>query len=351
MTRKQIVSLYIVLTLLFLLGLRTFYIKHPVLSGQTMGTRYNVKISGYLSRSASNRLQQQIDDTLENISRQMSTWEPDSEITLFNESAASDPFPVSLEFAAVVTRALEFSDSTSGAFDPTLQPLLNLWGFGSEGDRKKVPTEEEIDQVWAYTGAELVWLEDTTNLWKEVPEVQLDLGAIAKGYGTDTIGRLLDASGFDNWFVEIGGEVAVHGLNDKGRPWSIGIQYPASLAPENNFQGILYVTNGAVATSGDYRNFIEQDGELYTHIIDPWTGQAILTNTASVTVFAPDCLDADAAATALFVLGAEEGLVWVEEHPEAEALFLLRNPDGAIEERLSSGFAAATGYISKNETP
>ena len=276
----------------------------------------------------------------------MSTWDPESEISLFNASEEFGPFPVSSPFAEVVTRALEFSDSTSGAFDPTLQPLLNVWGFGSDSEEHKMPSSEEIDRALASTGADMVWLEDGTNLWKAAPAVGLDLGAIAKGHGVDMIGQLLHSAGYENWFVEIGGEVAARGVNPKGNPWRIGIQHPAG----DELEGILNLTNGAVATSGDYRNYIEHDGKLYAHIIEPWTGQAIYTNTASVTVMAPSCLDADAAATALFVLGADEGLVWVEEHPEAEAMFLVRNEDGTLTGRFSSGFVAATGYVPANET-
>lgn len=351
MSLQKTIRIYVALLLVLLLGLRTFYRKDPTLSGETMGTTYSVKIKGYVLHSAENKLSRKIEETLSEINRQMSTWDPDSEISIVNHSDKTGPFPVSAEFATVVTRALEFAESTSGAFDPTLQPLLNLWGFGSESGEWKIPSEEEIVRVLTNTGPDMVWLEDSTNLWKSTPEVQLDLGAIAKGYGVDVISRLLDAHGYENWFVEIGGEVSVRGVNPQGNPWRIGIQFPSGSAGIDQLQGILHLTNGAVATSGDYRNFIEQDGKLYTHIIDPWSGNTILTNTASVTVFTPSCLDADAAATALFVFGADVGMAWVEEHPEAEAMFLLRDPQGEIHERFSSGFTAATGYISQNETP
>lgn len=344
MPKRYILTLYLVLSLFFLAGLRSFFVKHPVFSGSTMGTTYRVQISGYISRSTLNPLQQRIEERLEEINRQMSTWRADSEISRFNASTSTNAFPVSDAFAAVVSRALEFADVTEGTFDPTLQPLLNLWGFGSGGERSKIPTDEEIDQVMGFIGADLVWLEDGTNLWKGIDEVQLDLGAIAKGYGADAIGGLLDAIGYKNWFVEIGGEVAVRGVNPRGRPWTVGIQYPSALAPPDALYGILHLTNGTVATSGDYRNYFEEDGTYYTHIIDPWTGQSVRTNTASVTVYAPYCLDADAAATALFVLGVEDGLNWTELQPDIEALFLLRGTNGTIDVQMSSGFAAATGY-------
>jgi thiamine biosynthesis lipoprotein len=350
MSRGTIIRLYIGLLLIFVLGIRSYYVKHPILVGHTMGTEYSVTIKGYVSRSAIKKIQRTIEGQLVEINRQMSTWDPDSEISQFNAWEKSGPFPVSPAFADVVTRALEFSDSTSGAFDPTMQPLLNLWGFGSESAEKKIPSDEEIENVLANTGAELIWIEDGTNLWKAAPEVNLNLGAIAKGHGVDILGQALTTAGFESWFVEIGGEVAVRGLNPAGNPWRVGIQYPSSDPTIAQLHGILHLTNGAAATSGDTQNYIEHEGKLYAHIIEPWTGQAILTNTASVTVVAPTCLDADAVATALFVLGVDEGLVWVEEHPEAEAMFLVRNEDGTLAGRFSSGFEALTGYVSANET-
>ena len=304
MSRKKIIQLYLGLLLIFVLGIRSFYVKHPIIIGDTMGTEYSITLKGYVSRNAIKELQQVIDEQLVEINRQMSTWDPDSEISLFNASEESGPFPVSPAFAEVVTRAIEFSDSTSGAFDPTLQPVLNLWGFGSDSEEQKIPSDEEIANALAYTGADMVWLEDGTNLWKAAPAVNIDLGAIAKGHGVDVLGQLLTSAGYADWFVEIGGEVAVRGLNPAGNPWRVGIQYPSSNPIIDQLHGILHLTNGATATSGDYRNYIEHEGKIYAHIIEPWTGQAVFTNTASVTVVAPSCLDADAAATALFVLGA-----------------------------------------------
>ena len=347
MTRKKIIQIIIGLALVSALAIRLNFIKHPRLTGQTMGTTYSVTIKGYVARSSVAALEERIENMLEEINRQMSTWDPDSEISRFNTAQECGPFPMSPAFAEVTARALEFGEATDGAFDATLQPLLNLWGFGSEGGDREIPTEDAIAEVMKLTGPDMVWIEDDTNLWKAVPEVQLDLGAIAKGYGVDVIGRLLDGAGYENWFVEIGGEVSVRGTNPEGEPWRIGIQYPQPLA--EGFQGILHLTNGAVATSGDYQNFIEHEGMIYSHLLDPRHGHAVLSDTASVTVLAPGCMDADAAATALFVMDIEEALTWIEEQPEAEALFLMRSEDGQITERFSSGFTNATGYSSNEE--
>jgi thiamine biosynthesis lipoprotein len=245
-----------------------------------------------------------------------------------------------------VRKALELSDASGGAFDPTLQPLLNLWGFGSEGVERTVPTDEAIAECKARTGWAKLTVSADNALLKTEPEVSLALGAIAKGFGVDAIGQILEDEGLSNWFVEIGGEVVVQGKNPTGEPWRIGIQYPSTtLMEEGRLQGILHLTTGAVATSGDYRNYLERDGQIYSHILDPRSGRAVLTDTASVSVYAPNCTDADGLATALYVMGPDEGLQWIETMPGVEALFLVRSGESIIE-RFSSGFLSATGYTS-----
>ena len=348
MTRKKIIQICMALVLILIFGIRGFYIKHPIFTGWTMGTGYSVTINGYVSRADIDTLSLQIEAELDEINRQMSTWEPDSEISRFNHSDSTGPFQASKEFTSVVRRALELSESTGGAFDPTLQPLLNLWGFGSEGEDQKVPSDADIAEAQTHVGWRKVTVEDSSGLQKKSPGLSLDLGAIAKGYGVDALAGILDEAGYENWFVEIGGEVVVKGFNPDGVPWRIGIQYPTTNPmEEGRLQGIVNLVRGATATSGNYRNYLVQDGVLYSHILDSRSGRAVLSDTASVTVVAPNCMDADGMATALFVMGAEEGLAWVEGRPEVEALFLVRGDGGEIFEKFSSGFVASTGYISE----
>jgi thiamine biosynthesis lipoprotein len=347
MTRRKIIQIILGLALVTVFAVRGFYLKNPILVGGTMGTSYSVTVKGYVSRAATDRLYQKIEVELAEVNQEMSTWIKDSEISRFNRSTNTEPFQTSEAFAQVVGAALELSASTGGAFDPTLNPLLNLWGFGSGSgnERRKVPSDAEIAKVKNQTGWHQLHVDEkTSTLWKSIPGLQLDLGAIAKGYGVDAVGHLLDREGYKNWFVEIGGEVAVRGTNPDGVPWRIGIQFPTTNPVVDRLQGILNLAQGAVATSGDYRNYIEQDGLLYSHILDPRSGRAALSDTASVTVSAPDCMHADGIATALFVMGADEGLAWVEKQPEVEALFLVRGADGKISEKFSSGFEVATGY-------
>lgn len=321
-------------------------IKNPGCQGKTMGTTYNIRLAGKFPNKELERLTKDIDSALVEINRQMSTWDPSSEISMFNHAQTTEPVEVSADFAEVVSRALSFSASSGGAFDPTLQPLLNLWGFGSEAKHRAVPSKEEIDLAKSQTGWEKVSVAAPDQLIKKQPEISLALGAIAKGYGVDAIAGLLQDRGYENWFVEIGGEVTVHGNNPDGEPWKIGIQFPSPLPGDTRLQGILHISNGAVATSGDYRNYIEQDGALYSHILDPRSGRALYSTTASVSVYADNCTDADAIATTLFVMGPETGIEWIENQEGVEALFLERNPDGSIAEICSSGFCAATEYDS-----
>ncbi len=312
-----------------------------------MGTSYSIRISGKVKRSALQQLTRKIDAELLEVNRQMSTWDPASEISKFNHSTSTDSIPVSEDFAKVVARALEFSKATAGAFDPTLQPLLNLWGFGSEGEEQGIPSDADILAVKASTGWEKISVDLPDRLCKFRPDVSLSLGAIAKGYGVDASARILEDGGFENWFVELGGEVFVKGHNPAGVPWKIGIQFPDIDPLNDRLQGILHISNGAVATSGDYRNYREVNGSIHSHILDPRTGYAALSETASVTVYAPNCTDADAMSTSLFVMDADEGIEWIEKRPDAEAMFLLRAGNGEIIERFSSGFTEATGYISE----
>ncbi|MBT8042319.1 MAG: FAD:protein FMN transferase, partial [Pontiella sp.] len=312
MPRKRIITSVLALILVLFLGvggyLRSQVIVHPAHWGETMGTSYSIKISGKAKKPELAELYETIKERLEEINGQMSTWDPDSEISRFNHSASTEPFACSQAFAFVVKRALELAQSTDGAFDPTLQPLLNLWGFGSEGEERRIPGDAEIAEARKHTGWAKLSIANGAGIQKKEPKLSLALGAIAKGYGVDAIATILKGSGFENWFVEIGGEIAVLGLNPDGVPWKIGIQQPTTNPMDQTLRGKLNLTNGAVATSGDYRNYIEEDGRIYSHLLDPRTGRAVRSQTASVTVVAPRCMDADGIATALFVMGVEEGL-------------------------------------------
>lgn len=338
----------LVIVLVFGIGgiVRSGTIKNPSRGGATMGTGYSIKIAGKVKETRLTEISEKVESTLKEVNRQMSTWDPESEISRFNHSGSLEAFPCSEAFSLVVRNALDLSQSTSGAFDPTLQPLLNLWGFGSEAEERTVPSDAAVANAMQMTGWSKVTADDSSNLWKSDPNISLALGAIAKGYGVDAVGQVLDQAGLQNWFVEIGGEVLAKGVNGEKNPWRIGIQFPTTNPMDFKLQGIVHVTNGAIATSGDYRNYIQEGDTIYSHILDPRTGRAVKSRTASVTVLAPTCMEADGIATALFVMGPEEGLPWVEQRNDVEAFFMKRASDGEIIELFSSGFKEATGYTS-----
>ncbi|NOZ03337.1 MAG: FAD:protein FMN transferase [FCB group bacterium] len=312
-----------------------------VLTGQTMGTTYTVKVLPGDLPVNSESLQAGIDSVLVEINRQMSTYSEQSEISRFNRSRDLAPFPVSSAFAAVVQRALEISALTKGAFDITVMPLVDLWGFGphhsADDQIWSPPKASEIEIMLRKIGFDKLSVADGT-IQKAIPGLQLDVNAIAKGYGVDAVANYLMDRGFNRFLVEIGGEVRGLGENQKGEPWLIGIDQPRlGSFPGADIRATVLLENNALATSGDYRNYFEYQGELYSHAIDPRTGYPTQSKVASATVMAPTCMDADALATALMILGEEEGLKLIESLPEVEALIIIRERDGQFRQRVSSG--------------
>jgi thiamine biosynthesis lipoprotein len=305
------------------------------LSGLTMGTTYSVKaVVSASDPSDEAELKPEIERLLREISRQMSTYVVDSEISLFNESQSTEPFLVSSEFAGVVQRAIRWSGESGGAFDITILPLLDLWGFGPKqklplltGD---LPTKELLQQTLQWVGFEKLSISNDS-LVKAHPALKIDLGAIAKGYGVDAVFEWMLARGFDRLMVEIGGEVRASGKNLRGSDWKIGVRKPIPRSGSEGqavLQWILPLRGQAVATSGDYESFFELDGQVFSHEIDPRTGYPARNGVASVTVVAPNCMDADALATALMVLGLEKGMELIESLGGYEALVVIREQDG-----------------------
>ncbi|MBP7829460.1 MAG: FAD:protein FMN transferase [Kiritimatiellae bacterium] len=320
--------------------------RHPAWTGETMGTLYSIKLADSpLGRRALRELQAELDRCLVEVNRQMSHYQPDSEISRFNRHESGEPFPVSPGFASVVRFALELSRRSGGVFDPTLGPLIDLWGFGAPGRADHLPSDGELAEARQRTGAGRLSVTPDGKLVKAVPGLHLNVSAVAKGYGVDEAARVIRARGISNAFVEIGGEVVAYGHNAEGQKWRIGVDAPRPDAlPGQELETILHLSGLAVATSGDYRNFfVDEKGERFTHILDPRTGRPIRHDLASVTVVAPDCMTADGLATTLFVMGAEEGMKWIESWPGIEALFILRESGGRFVCRPTPGFVNLTG--------
>lgn len=286
-------------------------------SGVTMGTTYAIKIvtSGAVSVDRDG-LSQKIEKTLIEFNQVMSTYIDDSELSLFNTSPVGEWFDLSPELGEVIRLSETVYRQSSGAFDITIGPLVNLWGFGPE-DTQSLPSETDLDNAKGTVGFQYVELSERKI--RKQKNVYLDLSAIAKGHATDVIAQLLEKHHIENYIVEIGGELKIRGRNAKGRVWTIGIENP-TFGRTGAVQAISG-DNIAIATSGDYRNFYENSGERVSHTIDPVSGRPIQHDLASVTVITESGGLADAYATAINVLGPEKGRALAER--EGLAVFLV----------------------------
>ncbi|QDT34682.1 FAD:protein FMN transferase [Thalassoglobus polymorphus] len=278
------------------------------IAGETMGTTYHISWIG--NDSKPDEIQQLVDAQLVQINKLMSTYDPDSELSRFNKSTQTDWFPVSEETATVVQAALEISKLSKGAFDPTVGRLVRLWNFGSGPHTNEPPTDEEIQKALKSVGYKLINVRtDPPAISKSNPDAELDLSAIAKGFGVDVVFELLQDQGIENFMVEIGGEVRAAGTKN-GVPWTIAIERPESLT--QSMHAKVELTDEALATSGNYRNYFIKDDVRYSHTIDPRTGKPVTHQLASVSIVAKNCMHADAWATTLMVMGSEEGLKLAE---------------------------------------
>ncbi|UWR05241.1 FAD:protein FMN transferase (plasmid) [Ruegeria conchae] len=313
------------------------------LSGETMGTTFNITAIGDDLDEAA--LGQAVQETLAQVNAKMSNWDPNSEVSTFSSSDSTEPMPVSDEFAFVIEAANEVHEKSGGTFDVTLGPLIELWGFGPRKPEDPVPADAEIATALAQVGqARLLTLDSAAGtLAKSDAGVGINLSAIAKGYGIDAVAAQLRDAGIENYMVEIGGDLVAMGENDKGESWRIGIEKPE--ADAQAIQLIVPLDNLGMATSGDYKNFFEQDGVRYSHIIDPVTGRPITHRTTSVTVLADDAMMADAWATAMLALGQEKGMEIAEKNKLA-VFFISRDVTSGEEAYItvqSSAFKDALG--------
>lgn len=327
---KLLATLFI--SLLFLTGC---FSREPELvthQGLTMGTTFTVKwVSD--EPSSSSALNSEINQILERVNRSMSTYISDSELSLFNQLPAHQSADISPELAYVIRLGLDISEASAGAFDITVGPLVNLWGFGPDGRIVKAPTEQEIEAISQRVGFRFIQLEG--DKLSKRKNSYIDLSAIAKGYGVDAIAELLEKNGINSYLVEIGGELRAKGLKPNGQSWRIAIESPvASL--DRSIHRIIEVKDVGIATSGDYRNYFEENGVRFSHTIDPITAKPITHKLASVTVLANTCAEADGLATAMMVMGPEKAKAFAESEA-VEALFIIKSENG-FEEFMTSGF-------------
>lgn len=292
------------------------------LVGQAMGTRYSVLLVDPAAEVSRDRLQDGIGETLERIEDLLSTWRDDSELSKFNANLTNEWIKVSTELCRAIEQALIVSHETKGAFDITIGPLVNLWGFGPHGDVSEPPNADALLAAMNIVGYEELQTRcDEPAMRKSDAAVYVDLSGWAKGHAVDEIATLLDDHGLANYLVEIGGEVRVRGHNAEQLKWAVAIETPSTTTRSPH--SVLRVTNTSVATSGDYRNYFDHDGTHYSHTIDARTGRPIEHELAAVTVVSESAAYADAMATALLVLGPAEGPRRAEELGLA-AFFLIR---------------------------
>ncbi len=302
------------------------------LAGQTMGTTWSVKIAHAENAPVSSATQGQIEALLAEVNRQMSTWQKDSEISLFNNQPAPYSVDVSPPFARLIMAALEVSQLSGGKFDPTIGPVVNLWGFGPPKSENRLPTDDEINDARSNVGYQAIQVQAST-LSKNADR-GLDLSAMAKGHGVDVVADHLISMGYLDHLVEIGGEMRAGGDKAELGAWRVAIEKP--IDDERAIQQIIEVSNIGIATSGDYRNFRQIAGQRFHHAMDPVTGRPVTHDLGSVTVLHPSAAMADAWATTLLVMGPEQGMQLAEQ--QNLATYFVTRGQGGLTTQHSSAF-------------
>jgi FAD:protein FMN transferase len=306
------------------------------LAGKTMGTTYNIV---YLDES--NRdFQTSIDSLLVVFNQSLSTYIPDSELSKFN---LADTLDFNLPYFLPVLKASKtVFEKTDGAFDPTVGPLVNLWGFGPSGPQLKDSTD--IYALRKLVGFEKIEF-DQKQLRKKIPGIYLDFSAIAKGYGVDVVGEFLQKKGVRNFLVDIGGELVARGVNDQGELWKVGVNRPLETANASDIISIIALQDRGMATSGNYRNYYVRDSVKISHTINPATGYPVTHNLLSATVLAKDCMTADAYATALMVMGTDKAIALDSALNEIEIFLVYSDSKGGFKTYASHSLKPYLSFI------
>lgn len=294
--------------------------------GQTMGTWYTVKVEGVNTPHEQERIQLAIEVALTKIDQSVNIYNPQSEISKFNAfQELGGAYPLSEDFMKIAELSKLIYERSDHAFDPTVKNIVKLWGFGQDGLLRK-PLQDTLNAALEHVGFDKLRV-FRNGILKKDTKLELDFSAIAKGYGVDLVMEQIALKGYENILVEIGGEVRVKGTRN-GRPWRIGIAVPDDENIGNKrASGSIELSNMACATSGDYQQYFIEEGQKYSHLIDPKTGYPIKHEVTSVTVIADNCMLADACATAAIVLGKGNGLAFIESMEGVEAYFIYRDGD------------------------
>lgn len=323
-----------------------------VLGGSTMGTSWSAKIVLQAGQALNQKaLQAKLDQALIDFNQIASTYISDSEISRFNQHQSLEAFTSSKELALLIAQAKNIHQLSGGAFDITIAPLIELWGFGKTViGQDRLPGEQSIALAQANMGSNKLNLiinhsAPTARLIKSQANITIDLSAIAKGRGVDLVAEILEQQGYQNYMVEIGGEIRANGLNSQNKAWQIAIEKP--IANERSVQKVVGLRNTAIATSGDYRNFFEIDGQRYSHSINPKSGWPVKHELVSVTVLHPEAMLADAWATALIVVGPKKAMQLAEE--QDLAIYLIERTSSGLKEHVNQKFADTIASATKEK--
>jgi len=330
---------FIFVLLMLLLPATSDAEREHLIEGRTMGTTYHITVvTG--AREGIKGLKEKVDRRLEAINQVFSTYIKDSEISRFNALKTSgEKFRVSVDFIQVMKVGRKIHQLSEGAWDATVNPLVDLWGFGPTRHPPRMPPEAEIKTLLQNIGFDRIQIQEPNFLVKNIAAVTLDLNSIAKGFAVDQVSALVAANGFKNYLVEIGGEIYAAGRRPDGKYWRVGINRPQKDAAFNEVYKTVAIKDQAFATSGDYRNFFEIGGVRYSHVIDPRSGYPVSNGVVSVSVIAENCTLADGLATAIMVMGAEKGLQLVNRLEKVECLVVVETSDGRLVDHYSKGLA------------
>lgn len=312
------------------------------LMGKTMGTTYHIKYidDGNLNLDK-DKAHAKIEMVLKDVNAKMSTYDKNSELSRFNQfTEVNRPVEISTDLATVIREAIRLNQVTEGALDVTVGPVVNLWGFGPEKRPERQPTAEQLAERQAWVGIDKLKLtqrEGKFYLEKSVPQLYVDLSSIAKGFGVDLVAETLEQVGAKDYMVEIGGEIRAKGKNIEGKDWQIAIEKP-SFDGSRSVEQVIGLKDLAMATSGNYRIYFEENGQRFAHEIDPKTGYPIQHHLASITVLHPSTMTADGLSTGLFVLGEEKALEVAEK--EQIPVYLIIKTENGFETKMSSTFSA-----------
>jgi len=306
------------------------------MSGNIFGTFFQITLVGEFPEEKQQALQEGVMNALNRVDQQMSTYREDSDLNRLNNADPGTWVELPDDLLYVLDQSKQIAEKTDGAFDVTIGALVNLWTFGPEARPQERPDDDELAARLALTGPDQLELDRESGQARLLTDVFVDLGGIAKGYAVDAVADFLRDQGIEHFLVNIGGDMIARGQRTPDRPWQIGVEVPRDARQEA--QHIVPLNDISLATSGDYRNYFEADGQRYSHTIDPRTGEPVQHNLASVSVFTPTNTEADGLATAFMVMGVEDTLSYAEEH--GIAVLLIERHRNRFRTRISPALEA-----------